>query len=52
MSKNYLQTFRNGERHYSFGGYSCVAKIMGNAADFKALAERKGKTVINISLNM
>ena len=30
MSKNYLQTFRNGERHYSFGGYSCVAKIMGN----------------------
>ena len=29
-----------------------VAKIIGNAADFKALAERKGKTVINISLNM
>ena len=29
-----------------------VAKIIGNAANFKALAERKGKTVINISLNM
>lgn len=28
-----------------------VSKITGGAADFKALAEKKGKTVINISLN-
>ncbi len=29
-----------------------VTKIIGGAADFKALAERKGKKVINISLNI